>query len=158
MKKFYYMLLLAVISMAISSCSEWDSPYYYNESIVGSWESYYGYNGYGEYDLRGYDVVRYEFYGNYWGRYYYYSRLGMLNYLDFEWETRGSRLYIWYEDGDYDELYYGFNEYRYLVLSKSRHFNQYVVYRPIGIYYQQEKGLDTEQQSNQEGQTEQDKQ
>ena len=134
------MLLLAVISMTFASCDEWDSPYYVDD-IVGSWESYYGYDGYGEYDIMGYDVVRYDFYSNYTGRYTFYSRMG-LAYIDFTWDTYSHRLKIWYEDGDFEDLYYGFNEYGYLVLSTSRRYYQYTVYRPTGFYYEQGKGLD----------------
>ena len=56
MKKIYYMMLLALVSMTMVSCHDWDSPYYY-EDIVGSWVSEYGGDYYGEYDLYGYDVV-----------------------------------------------------------------------------------------------------
>ena len=135
------MLLLAAISMTVVSCDEWDSPYYVDD-IVGSWESYYGYDGYGEYDILGYDVVRYEFYSNYTGRYFCYSHMGLV-YLNFDWDTYGSRLKIWYEDGDYEDLYYGFNNYGYLILSPSRRYYQYTVYRPVGYYYEQGKSLDT---------------
>ena len=134
------MLLLAVISMTFVSCDEWDSPYYVDD-IVGSWESYYGYDGYGEYDIMGYDVVRYDFYSNYTGRYTFYSHMG-LYYIDFVWDTNAHRLQIWYDDGDYEDLYYGFNEYRYLVLSTSRRYRQYTVYRPVGFYYEQENRID----------------
>ena len=61
MKKIYYMMLLALVSMTMVSCHDWDSPYYY-EDIVGSWVSEYGGDYYGEYDLYGYDVVRYDFF------------------------------------------------------------------------------------------------
>lgn len=147
MKKFYYILLLAVISMTFSSCREdWDTPWdtpHYQDDIVGNWESYYGYDGYGEYDIMGYDVVRYEFYTNYTGRYYFYSRLG-LTYINFQWNTRGGWLMIWYADGDYEDLYYGFNNYGYLVLSTSRNYYQYTVYRPAGYFYEPGKTMDTE--------------
>ena len=140
MKKLYYILLLAVISMTFAACDEWDSPYYVDD-IVGSWESYYGYDGYGEYDIRGYDVVRYDFYSNYTGRYTFYSKMG-LSYVDFDWDTNGHRLKIWYADGDYEDLYYGFNDYGYLILSLSRRYHQYTVYRPAGFYYEQGKSID----------------
>ncbi len=147
MKKLYYMLLLAVMSLTVVSCDGWESPYY-TDDIVGSWESYYGFDGYRDYDLWGYDVVRYDFYANYTGRYTYYSQT-RLYFIDFQWETRGNRLYIWYADNDYDELYYGFeniNGYANLVLSHSRHFYKYVVYRPAGFYYDKEKTLESGQE------------
>ena len=148
MKKLYYMLLIAVISMTVVSCSNWDEPYNWDwdtppsgAEIVGSWESYYGYDGYGEYDILGYDVVHYEFYTNRMGRYYFYSRLG-LTYIDFQWSVDGRRLQIWYNDGDYEDLYFGFSDYGYLVLSTSRRFYQYTVYRPSGYYYEPKKSID----------------
>lgn len=144
MKKIYYMMMVALMSMTLFSCSNWDSPYYVDDiDIVGSWVSYYGCDGYGEYDILGYDVVRYDFYRNYTGRYTYYSLYG-LDYVDFDWETRGDRLYIRYYDGDFESLYYGYNDYGYLVLSLDRYFHQYTVYRPGGMYYEQAKELNND--------------
>lgn len=137
MKKFYYMMLLALLTMTVTSCRDWDSPYYV-DSIVGSWASEYGHDYYGDYDILGYDVVRYDFYGNYTGRYTYYSTFG-LSYVDFDWETRGDRLFIRYYDGDYESLYYGFDSYGYLILSTDYRFHQYTAYRPGGMYYEPAK-------------------
>ena len=137
MKKIYYFLMLAALSLGVSSCDDWDSPYYAGD-IVGSWEASYGYDGYYEYDILGYDVVRYDFYANYTGRYTYYSYYG-LSYVDFDWDTRGDRLFIRYYDGDYEYLYYGFDHYGYLILSPSRQFYQYTAYRPSGMYWEQFK-------------------
>ena len=88
MKKIYYMMLMAMMSVAMVSCDDWDwdSPYYVDD-IVGSWESYYGCDGYYEYDILGYDVVRYDFYANHTGRYTYYSSYYGLDYVDFDWDT-----------------------------------------------------------------------
>ena len=130
MKKIYFYMMTALVALTMASCSNWDSPYYV-EDIVGSWVSEYGSDGYGEYDILGYDVVRYDFYGNYTGRYTYYSYYG-LDYVDFNWETRGDRLYIRYYDGDYESLYYGFDRYGYLLLSLDRYFYQYTAYSPGG--------------------------
>ena len=150
MKKFYYTLLLVVMSMVMVSCEDhgwgWDTPPY-DSGIVGSWEAYYGFDGYGEYDILGYDVVRYDFYTNRNGRYYQYSHMGYV-YIDFYWETHGNMLYIWYEDGDYEELYYGFNDYGLLVLSLDWRFRQYTVYRPSNYYYEQGKTLEQGQTLN----------
>ena len=105
MKKIYFMMLMASIMLSMTSCDGWDSPYYVDD-IVGSWTSEYGHDYYGDYDIWGYDVVRYDFYSNYTGRYTYYSAYG-LSYVDFDWDTRGNRLYIRYYDGDFESLYYG---------------------------------------------------
>lgn len=137
------MLLFAVISMTMVSCDEWDSPYYVDD-IVGSWESYYGYDGYGEYDIRGYDVVRYDFYSDHTGRFTYYSYMG-LTYIDFDWDTSGHRLKIWYTNGKYEDLYYGFDNYGYLILSYTKRFYEYEVFRPSGFYYEQGKSIDPTQ-------------
>ena len=140
MKKFYLMMMLTLLSMTVVSCSDWDSPYYVDD-VVGSWISEYGSDYYGEYDILGYDVVRYDFYYNHTGRYTYYSAYG-LAYVDFDWETRGNRLYINYYDGDYESLYYGFDDYGYLILSTDYYFHQYTAYRPSGgIYYESAKDL-----------------
>jgi len=134
MKKIYYMMLLASLSMAMASCSGWDSPYHV-EDVVGSWVSEYGCDGYGEYDILGYDAVRFEFFSNYTGRYTYFDYYGQRWELGFYWETRGDRLFINYDDGDWENLYYGFDKYGYLILSTDRYFYQYTAYRPGGFYY-----------------------
>jgi hypothetical protein len=138
MKKIYYLLMLAALTLGVTSCDDWDSPYYVDE-IVGSWESSYGYNGYYEYDIYGYDVVRYDFYSNYTGRWTYYDSYMGLSYIDFDWETYGDRLYIRYYDGDVDFLYYGFDHNGYLIMALDRHFRQYTAYRPSGYYWEQFK-------------------
>lgn len=137
MKKIYYLLLLALVSVTVSSCHDWDSPYYVDD-IVGSWESYYGYDGRYEYDIQGYDVVRYDFYGNHTGRYTYYSIRG-LSYVDFVWETYDYRLIIRYDDGDVEYLYYGFERNGDLMLSLDRNFQRYTAYRPSGFYWEEFK-------------------
>jgi hypothetical protein len=139
MKKIYFYMMAALVALTMASCSNWESPYYV-EDIVGSWVSEYGCDGYGEYDILGYDVVRYDFYSNYTGRYTYYSYYG-LDYVDFDWETRGDRLNIRYYDGDYESLYYGFDRYGYLLLSLDRYFYQYTAYSPGGRYYEPAKGM-----------------
>ena len=140
MKKIYYMMLMAMMSVAMVSCDGWDSPYYV-EDIVGSWESFYGSDGYLEGDILGYDVVRYDFYANHTGRYTYhsysyYAYYG-LSYVDFDWDTYGNRLKIRYYDGDYEYLYYGFDRAGYLILSPDSHFYRYTLYRPSGMYWKQ---------------------
>lgn len=135
MKKIYYMMLMTMMSVAMVSCDGWDSPYYVDD-IVGSWESYYGSNGYYEYDIYGSDVVRYDFYANHTGRYTYYSYYG-LSYVDFDWDTYGNRLSIRYYDGDYEYLYYGYERNGDLVLSLDSRFYNYTVYRASGSYWTQ---------------------
>lgn len=140
MKKFYYMMLLALVSLTMTSCHDWDSPYYV-EDIVGSWVSYYGHDVYGEYDIMGRDAVRYDFYSNYTGRWTYYDYYGGMGYVDFDWDTRGGRLIIHYYDGDSEYLYYGFDHNGDLLLATDSRFYQYTAYRPVGYYYSPAKAL-----------------
>ena len=78
----------------------------------------------------GYDVVRYDFYYNHTGRYTYYSVYG-LDFVDFDWETRGNRLFIRYYDGDSENLYYRIDESGYLLLALDAQFTIYTAYRPV---------------------------
>ena len=125
MKKIYYILLVAVISMTLSSCEE--DYRWYESDLIGSWESSYGVDEYGEYDIRGYDVVRFDFYSNHTGRYTYYSIYG-LDYVDFDWRADRGFLQIDYYDGTYENLYYDF-DHGYLLLSPDRYFRHYTAYR-----------------------------
>ena len=133
MKKIYYMLLLAVISMTVVSCDGWDSPYYV-DNIVDSWESYYGCQGNYEYDIMGFDRVRYDFYTNHTGRYTYYDMYYGLSYIDFDWDTYGDRLVIRYYDGDSDYLFYGYDRNGDLLLALDSRFYQFTAYRPSGYW------------------------
>ncbi|MBQ9556736.1 MAG: hypothetical protein IJV05_10990 [Muribaculaceae bacterium] len=133
MKKIYNLLLFAVLALVMTSCNQWDSPYYVDD-IVGSWESYYGCQGNYEYDIAGYDRVRYDFYANYTGRYTYYDRYYGLSYVDFDWQSYGDQLIIRYYDGDSDFLYYGYDRNGDLLLALDSRFYQYTAYRPSGYW------------------------
>ena len=143
MKRFFYMLLLAVISMTVVSCDErewWDTPHI-TDDVVGSWESYYEFDGYEEFDIWGSDVMRYDFYRDLTGRYTFFSA-GRYYYIDFLWRTDGNRLQIWYDDGLIENMYYSFDLNGDLIVSSSRYFNQYIAYRPVGFYFKQGESLD----------------
>lgn len=140
MKKIYNMLLLAALSMTMFSCSNWDSPYYVDD-IVGSWISYYGCDSYGEYDILGYDQVRFDFYRDYTGRFTYYDYYGMY-YIDFDWNTYGDRLVIHYYDGRSEYLFYGYDRNGDLLLATDSRFYYYTAYRPVG-YYDKAKEMPT---------------
>jgi len=161
MKKIYYMMLLALVSMTMVSCHDWDTPYdtpTYVDDIVGAWVSEYGSDAYGEYDIRGYDVVRYEFYSNYTGNYYYYDYYGRYYSVGFDWQLmRGGRLFIRYYDGDSEYLYYGYDDYGYLILSTDSRFYQYTAYRPSGRYYESAKTIDGQQSGKVTGEASTDK-
>lgn len=143
MKKLYYIMLLAVIMISFSACDERDYPYYrYSDDyqLIGSWESYYGHDGYVEYDIMGSDMVRFDFYANHTGRYTYYSYYG-LRPVDFDWYTQieydryydYNILIIHYFDGDSEYLYYDFDRNN-LILSTDNRFYQYTAYRPSGYW------------------------
>lgn len=142
MKKIYYLLLLALVSMTVTmtSCDDWDEPWdgpFSNgmKSIEGSWVSEYGHDFYGEYDIWGYDVVCFEFYGNHTGRYTYYSAYHIYC-VGFDWNIySNNRLCIDYYDGDWEDLYFGFDRYGYLILSTDSWFNEYTAYYSGGMRY-----------------------
>ncbi|MBQ4366716.1 MAG: hypothetical protein II786_01370 [Muribaculaceae bacterium] len=126
MKKICCFAVMAMLAMIVSSCR--DEPWY--SEFEGSWESVYGVDQYGEYDIYGSDVVRYDFYRDGKGRYTYYSSYG-LSFIDFDWDVRGHRLYINYYDGTYEDLYYGHDRNGYIMLSPSPSFYTYVAYRRV---------------------------
>jgi len=99
------------------------------EDIIGSWVSDYGHDYYGDYDILGTDAVRYDFYIDHTGRYTYYSTWGQ-EYIDFDWYAYGDQLQINYYDGSYENLYYGFDNWGYLLLSPYYNFSEYTGYRP----------------------------
>jgi hypothetical protein len=138
MKKIYYKLILALVSMmamTMTSCdNKWDGPVYVEE-IVGSWVSEYGRDFRGEFDLVGIEVVYFDFYRDHTGRYTYYSDYGIPYYIDFDWYTRGDMLFINYYDGKREAIFYGYDNYGYLLMSTDSDFYEYTAYRQIGMYY-----------------------
>ena len=131
--------------MTTVSCDEWvwydTPPASCSADIVGKWVSDYEFDGYVAYDIRGYDVVSLDFYQDHTGCYYFYSKVG-LSYIDFEWSNCNNRIQIWYEDGYFEEMYFGYKGEGYLMLSQSPYFDSYIVYRSVGFYYGQEKSID----------------
>ena len=98
-------------------------------SIVGSWISEYGVDGDNRYDILDYDVVGYDFNGDYTGRFSYYDNNGT-SYMGLRWRSQDQRLSVWYDDGGHEELYYKIDENGYLLLATDEHFNRYTAYRP----------------------------
>lgn len=108
-----------------------------SNSIVGSWISEYALDENGErFDIPAPIVVTFDFYEDQTGRYGYYPNansyaMGYVEYVGLRWEQQVRRLYLWFDDGDHEELYYGFNDDGYLLLSLNAQLTQYTAYRPI---------------------------
>lgn len=101
---------------------------YQYESIAGSWVSEYGVDNYGEYDISDTDAVSFDFRDNHKGQYSYYYRQNV-SWIDLTWEQQLRRLYIWYNDGDHEELYYKIDQNGYLLLALDKQFTSYTAYR-----------------------------
>ncbi|MBR5788118.1 MAG: hypothetical protein IKY35_05470 [Muribaculaceae bacterium] len=105
-------LAIAIISMlSLSSCIIVDDPDYpstgYDRDLTGMWELSH-INGY---RVSGYEVNWLDFYGDGWGKYYYYSghstyELPYEYYCEYDFDNW---LYIHYADGTYAEMMYWFN-------------------------------------------------
>jgi len=128
--KLHYLLVTLLLAVTLASCSD-DDKYPYWTDVLGSWESVYGVEYGTSYDLYSYDIVRYDFYGNYTGRYTYYDEYYVLRYVDFNWNIYDYTLEINYYDGDWSYLYYDFDNWGYLLLSTDYNFNYYTAYRPV---------------------------
>ena len=104
---------------------------YHSTDISGSWYSEYFVDEDGQYNVPEPIAVSYDFYSDHTGRYSYRDNDGTMIYLGVRWNLQGQRLYIWYDDGVYEELYCKINENGYLLMSLDAHFNCYTAYRPV---------------------------
>ena len=57
-------------------------------------------------------------------------------------QRSGNRLSIRYDDGDFENLYYGFDDFGYLILSLDPYFYEYTAYAPTGYYYEPAKTME----------------
>lgn len=108
---------------------------YHYQSIIGNWISEYALDDNDEvYQIPDPIKVSFKFNddqtGEYGYRYNYYGNI-VVGYVDLKWEQQATRLYLWFADGDHEELYYGFNEDGYLLLSLNAQMTQYTAYRPV---------------------------
>ena len=110
MKKNYCILILALVAVILSSCR--DEPSY--DRMQGSWESYYTVDVHGEGYIDGRDVVRYDFYR-----------------IDFNWDVTRRMLYINYDDGLRESLYYDYDRNGDLILSQQSNMYYYTAYRRV---------------------------
>ena len=99
-------------------------------NLLGCWYSEYFVDEDGTYNIPDPIAVGYEFDGDNTGQ-YSYSENGVLMYIGLRWNLQGQRLYIWYDDDDYEELYCRIDENGYLLLSLDAFFIRYTAYRPI---------------------------
>ena len=99
--------------------------------ITGGWYSEYAVDEYGKYDIPEEIAVYFTFYRNKTGYYSYTGNEGIDELIALRWKLEGKRLYIWYNDGDYEELYCTIDENGYLLMSLDEDFKNYTAYRRI---------------------------
>ena len=108
---------------------------YHFQSIEGNWISEYALDENDEvFEIPDPIKVSFKFNEDQTGEYgYRYNNYGniVVGYVDLKWEQQATRLYLWFADGDHEELYYGFNEDGYLLLSRNAQMTQYTAYRPV---------------------------
>ena len=108
---------------------------HHSNGIVGSWISEYAIGDNGErYEIPEAIKVSFDFHEDQTGEYgysSYYNHNIVINYVDLKWEQQFNRLFIWYDDGDHEELFYRINEDGYLLLSLNAQLTQYTAYRPV---------------------------
>ena len=124
---------------------------YHNKSIVGCWVSEYALDDNGErFDIPDPIKVSFDFYGNQsgrWGCYTDYNH-GIIDYVGLKWEQQVKRLYLWFDDGDHEELYYKIDENGYLLLSLNAQFTQYTGYCPVDHDHPLGTGMDSHHSDN----------
>ena len=113
---------------------------YQTNGILGCWYSEYFVDGDGRYDVPEPIAVCYEFKEDYTGRYSYRDKDDIV-YLGLRWNLQGQRLYVWYGDGVYEELYVKIDENGYMLMSLDAHFDSYTAYRPINDFITSGNGV-----------------
>ena len=107
---------------------------YHALDITGTWYSEYAVDQYGKYDIPEQIAVQFTFNANKTGIYSYHTYVNneiVDCIIELRWDLKGQRLYIWYNDGDYEELYCNIDENGYLLLSLNQSFTNYTAYRPV---------------------------
>ena len=99
--------------------------------ITGMWCSEYFVDENGRYDIPEENAVYFTFYRNKTGYYSFTGNEGIDELTAIRWNLEDQRLYIWYNDGDYEELYCTIDENGYLLLSLYEDFKNYTAYRRI---------------------------
>ena len=103
---------------------------YQPTSIVGSWYSEYFVDEDGKFDIPEVIAVSFDFYNDSTGLYSYRDKDDMV-YLGLRWNLQGQRLYLWFDDESFEELYCKIDENGYMLLSLDSQFNGYTAYRPV---------------------------
>lgn len=120
---------------------------HHSKSVVGSWISEYAIDDNGErFEIPEQIKVCFDFYEGQTGQYGYstYSNSNIIiTYIDLKWEQQFNRLYLWFDDGDHEELYYRIDENGYLLLSLNAQFTQYTAYCPVDHDHPLGTGMDS---------------
>ena len=125
---------------------------HHSNSVVGSWISEYAIDVNGErFEIPDQIKVCFDFYEDQTGQYGYstYSNPNIIiTYIDMKWEQQFNRLYLWFDDGDHEELYYKIDENGYLLLSLNAQFTQYTGYCPVDHDHPLGTGMDSHHSDN----------
>lgn len=117
--------------------------YHPDTSLVGSWLSEYAvYDDGDRFNIPTEMCVSFTFDEDQtgtWGCYvlhsYPDSSYYSISYTQLRWEQQANRLAVWFDDGYHEEMYYGFNEDGYLLLSLDAKLTNYTAYRPVETRY-----------------------
>ena len=101
-------------------------------NITGTWYSEYFVDEDGKYNIPEQIAVWYTFNSNKTGYYEFLGNEGIYEITELRWKLQGQRLYIWYSDGDYEELHCNIDDNGYFLMSLYEDFHNYTAYRPVG--------------------------
>lgn len=104
----------------------------YETDLAGSWQSQYEVDGNSRWNISNDKIDIYTFDHNRTGVYYYYNDKGQWTSVGFIWgESNNKRgeIYVRYDDGVSETLYYDFNNNE-LLISRQGNFYSYVGYWP----------------------------
>ena len=123
MKRVKYLMMLLVMTLAVSSCG------FESNDFLGTWESFAYFDGYEEIGLYDYERVSYSFYNDGTG-FYVQNNLRTQFYWD---EYSHGHLYLRHSDGLTEHFYYRYDRGDMLV-SGDRSFSTYTVFAFTGRY------------------------
>ena len=108
---------------------------YHAMSPVGKWLSEYVVAPDGKHVIPEKEAVVFDLYANNKGQYSYYAHQtdDHMTSIGLTWEQQAERLFIWYDDGDKEELFFRIDEHGYLLLALDRQFTTYTAYYPVPL-------------------------